>query len=46
MGRYPVRWQIRAKVEGHCLSYEEGGKKAKMSANKAGKLALDHGTRE
>jgi hypothetical protein len=41
-----VRGQIRAKVECHCLSYEEGSKKAKMSADKAWKLATDNGTRK
>jgi hypothetical protein len=44
--RYPVRGQMRAKVEGRCLSYEEGSEKAQMSADKAGKLATDNGTRK
>jgi hypothetical protein len=41
-----MRGQIRAKVEGRCLSYEEGSKKAQMSADKAGKLATDNRTRK
>ena len=40
------RGQIRAKVERHCLSYEEGSKKAKMPADKAWKLATDNWTRK
>jgi hypothetical protein len=44
--RYPVCGQIREKLEGRCLSYEEGGKKAQMPSDKAGKLATDNGTRK
>jgi|HubBroStandDraft_1064217.scaffolds.fasta_scaffold07801_4 hypothetical protein len=42
--RYKVPGQIRAKVERSRLSYEEGSKKTKMSADKARKLATDNGT--
>jgi hypothetical protein len=44
--RYPVRGQIRAKLEGRCLSYEEGSKKAQMPSDKPGELATDNGTRK
>jgi hypothetical protein len=41
-----MRGQVRAKAESRCLSYEKSSKKAKVSAEKAGKLATDNGARK